>query len=422
MSSPQSTIDPYATTGPPKRSQPQLLCEVSECGQRGTFNGQCYEHYIASLPDWQRNRATRNRPQPAKPSQWAANPVLAHAAPPKSSKLVVSRCAEFVASQGAKTRVVAIQEDRGASTPYVGSIPNLDTHTHDARVFAPSLRNWSGPDSRDTETILSEIAFAAFSRPWPDTTGPRNARVLAGLLRRGDLTVVIGLDKFAVEVGLNDWRIVKAALEDLAEEGWGSFELGDAEKWDPDGIEEPGKPSTFTLNPRTAPAGSFNSMRLPEPTLDLFTHGDGGIGSAGYLLFARLLVESRDETHPRPVVGIQDIIRLTGMTKWRAQRLLPKLAKVGHAEGNKVKLTLLDRTTETDRSMFDRQKQQERQKKLNARGLRRNEARDAHKKANKPPAPPQPPSRLDAATQAVEEPVVDEEIRRDDPPFLGLRI
>jgi hypothetical protein len=353
---------------------------------------------MASLPDWQRNRATRNRPQTGQTeSVGAVNPVLSHTPPPKPSKLIASRCAQFVASQegasfvgeeGAGLVEVVPIEDRESYNPSVSPKPTY-TSPHDATSYAPSLRDWSKSQDRDTEQALAEITFAAFTRPWPGETGPTDARVLAGLLRQGKLTVDTALDSFSHEVGLAN-RTVHASLLRLAAEGWGKFELGDPDRWGSDHqLEEPGKPSTFTLHPRTDPTGAYSPMELPWLISDLFTRD--ALGSAGWLLLARLLVEHRDEAEPMPtlpVVGVADIIRLTGMTKWRAQRLLPKLTKVGRVEDRKATIYFLRDTTETDRSTFDCQAYYERQKKHDARSLRRNEARKAQKEANKPPAPP----------------------------------
>ena len=211
------------------------------------------------------------------------------------------------------------------------------------------------PDSRDTQTILNQLAFAAFSRPWPGETGPTDARVLAGLLCQGDLTAVLSLERFANEVGLNDSHTVKAALERLEAADWGTFALGRADRYGPDHeIEEPGEPSTFVLNPHRS-AGEYSPKKLPWLIADPFTRG--AAGSAGWLLLARLLVETKDETRPMPLVDTADIMRLTGMSRSRAKRLKKNLvsAHIGHMEenGNKVRLTWLRETTETDRDHFD---------------------------------------------------------------------
>ena len=379
MSSIESTIDPYATTGssPPKRSQTQPLCDSPGCDVRATVhpaNGQwCSSHYRETLSDRERNRASRNRPQTGQTGaepEFASPvvPTFARTPTPKPTKRVLELVAE-----GAGLVEVSLLGDRKSYKSYVGSIPNPYTNTQTPTSYAPSLRDWF--QDRDDQRVLDEITFAAFTRPWPGETGPTDARVLAGLLQAGRLTVATPFDQFGHEVGLAN-RTVHQSLERLAAEGWGGFEVGDPDRYGPDHqIEERGKPSIFTLNPRTSPTGSYSPMELPWLISDLFTRDE--LGSAGWFLLARLLVEHRDEFDPTPVVGVADIMRLTGMTKWRAQRLLPKLTKVGRVEDRKATIYWLRETTETNRShsIFDNQAHRDRQDKRNVRSLRRNEAR-----------------------------------------------
>jgi hypothetical protein len=349
-------------------------------------NGQwCTTHYRDTLSDRERNRASRNRPKTED-----VRPTFSHSAPPKTSKAKLKKCAE-IASQGVswfvEESLYEIEDD--GYNPYVGSnLPHLKNHLHEATYCDTPLRDWSKSQDPDDKQALAEIALAAFSRPWPGETGPTDARVLAGLLQAGKLTVVTGLDEFGHEIGLAN-RTVRTALERLDSEGWGRFELGDPDRYDADGIEEPGKPSTFTLEPRTVPTGTYSPMGLPWLISDLFTRDD--LGSAGWLLLSRLLVEHRDERDPMPVVGTADIVRLTGVSRSTAIRLKKKLvsARLGRVvEGDKVRVTSLRDTTETNRneSRFDNQAHRKRQDKRNARGQARDKARKAHTEANKPPA------------------------------------
>jgi hypothetical protein len=262
-------------------------------------------------------------------------------------------------------------EDSKSYKPYVRShesyINTKDESLYSTNYVARDLSD----ENRSDQQVLAEIAFAAFSRPWPGETGPTDARVLAGLLQAGQTTVKVPLDKFAHEVGLTN-RTVKTALERLDEAGWGKFEVGDPDRYDSDGLEQRGKPSTFTLNPRTNPTGTYNPDELPWLLADLFSRDE--LGSAGWLLLARLLFEHRDERDPQPLVNTSDIVQLTGMSMRRAQRLLAKLARVGIVEDRQVTIYLLRSTTETDRSTFDCQVFYSRQDRRNDRGLRREKA------------------------------------------------
>jgi hypothetical protein len=142
---------------------------------------------------------------PSPSSSVRGVPTLTHASPPKTSKAKLNECARVAAEVNARgvtyPREVSYIGDTEPYNPDVrsmGSVPNLDTYSDDARGYDTPLRDWSTSlEDRDTQQALAEIAWAAFSRAWPGTTGPTDARVLAGLLQDGGLTVATPLDKFA---------------------------------------------------------------------------------------------------------------------------------------------------------------------------------------------------------------------------------
>lgn len=181
-------------------------------------------------------------------------------------------------------------------------------------------------EAKDTnQRILDEITYQAFTQPWPGRNGPRNSKVLAGILRecshRGTQTLAIGLMHFGPDIGIAKYDAIKGALEDLAAEGWIQFDLGRQDDWT---TGEPGKPSHITLLPRLAPSGSFRPEALPLPSLDIFRSGE--LGSASYLTLAMVMVQWQlGESYDPAPMGISDLVRLTGMTKVRVIRLMGKM-------------------------------------------------------------------------------------------------
>ena len=183
-------------------------------------------------------------------------------------------------------------------------------------------------ETRDTQQVLGEITFDAFTRPWPGRNGPRNAQVLAGVLRyawqRRSLTIAVGLMEFGAEIGIASYEAIRNALVQLEAEGVLRFDLGQQDNWKLGG--ELGKPSHITLHPLVAPTGTDSPESLPLPTLDMFQYDE--LGSAGYLALARIMMEPYTERSYESLVGISDIVRLTGMTKSRVIRLMAELPPI----------------------------------------------------------------------------------------------
>ena len=174
------------------------------------------------------------------------------------------------------------------------------------------------------------IAHRAINQPWPGENGPRALQVLVALLRRLDstcatsLVIDADLDSLAIEAGLLRHQAAKGALEDLQADGWSSYTPGT-----PNARYVKGTPSRIQLTAPTVASGRFEVTLLPLVTLDIFSYGE--LGSAGFLLMARLATELHNvHDDPKPY-ALADLGQLTGMYYKRIQRLLPKMVSLGLA-------------------------------------------------------------------------------------------
>ena len=262
------------------------------------------------------------------------------------------------------------------------------------------FRDRSTDEDRDPEQVLAQIAFSAFDRPWPGRNGPRNARVLVGLLRHASqwkgLTVVTGLRGFGVEIGITRYKAIHDALADLEAEGHIGFILGEKERYGPDlVVEEPGKPSHIILHPRISPTKSVDPRLLPSPTIDIFREHDEQLGSAGWFLLTRIFMATLDENPvwpPRSLLGVMDLMDLTGMSQSRVKRLMTKMVKVlpgVKKEGNKYRFTLMRDadgvTSRFNRDHYSQNKLYVHQERNDKDRMRRAEAWKAKQSQPEPP-------------------------------------
>jgi hypothetical protein len=211
----------------------------------------------------------------------------------------------------------------------------------------------SDSNKKGNRDIIASICYQAFSSPWPSKVrdgmrgkesgidGARAARVLAGVLQvawsKGSLSVVTGLEPLGYAVGLVGHYAVRDALNDLQELGWLKFRIGTQDDWRAEG--KSGQPSVIELLPKSGEEG-LNPHSLPLLTLDMFRHEE--LGHPGWWAVTRIWFETRDDFQPNPVVGVADVVRLTGMTRGRVKRLLPKMAaKFGQKVGNKYSLGMI---------------------------------------------------------------------------------
>jgi hypothetical protein len=198
-------------------------------------------------------------------------------------------------------------------------------------------------DSRENvREIVEQICFSAYTQPWPSKTrdrvrgkevgfdGARAARVLAGVLDRGwrlnSLTVVTGLEPFGYDVGLVSHYAVRDALYDLDKLGWVEFKLGTQDDWSPGGKR--GEPSWIKLVPHPAEKRIAPDI-LPSPNADEFRYDQ--LGSAGWFILTRILIDTFDETDFSPSLGVAEIVKLTGMTQSTVKRTLLKMTELRRA-------------------------------------------------------------------------------------------
>ncbi len=108
----------------------------------------------------------------------------------------------------------------------------------------------------------------------------------------------------------------------------------------------------ITLLPKPSNNGLF-PLDLPLPTLDIFREGEqGSPGTAGWLAATRIWFECREDRLPNPILGVAEVVRLTGMKQSRVKRLLPQMAKwgVAYKEGTKYRFSRIGHLS--DRSVF----------------------------------------------------------------------
>jgi hypothetical protein len=338
-----------------------------------------------------------------------ADPVLPklNRSSPRKTKKLPKQVAAFLAENpdsatASFPTAVSVLHREDDQNPYVrsmGSISNLDTSTA-TTVGNDAVRDHSTDEDRDPQLVLAEIAFSAFGRPWPGRNGPRNARMLAGLLRHASqwkgLTVVTGLRGFGLTVGLTDFRTIHDALADLAEEGHVGFVLGEKERYGEDlVVEEPGKPSRITLRPRITPTGSVDPKLLPSPTIDIFREHDEQFGSAGWFLLTRIFMATLDDNPcwpSSPLLGVVELMDLTGMARSRVERLMTKMVKLTagvEKEGHKYRFWMVRDddgvTSYFNRNNFSQNKHYVHQERLRKDRMRRAEAWKAKQSQPEPP-------------------------------------
>jgi hypothetical protein len=375
------------------RNRQRPLCPIPECGQPQTSGDYCYDHYLESLPEWDKHRirwvkanhllssAGEEKDEDEPGRSTAARPKLhkASSSPGKPKKLP-KQVALYFASAGEPgetlkdfsgdpatsfehvsgnsesatfEHVVRVGRDKNLDKSYE-SKDTVDTFTHTTCSNVAVVQNWdySTDENRDSIEVIDELTDAALTSPWPGRNGPMDARILSACLcqarRMNSLTIRTGLRELAYEAGLTEFKPVKFALERLAEKGWLGFELGDPDVYGPDGeIRESGRPSRITLNLRVTPStGSINPMRLPTLTLDIFREHDQQLGSAGWFAMTRIFMETRDESdRPWPLLGVVDIVRLTGMDRRRVERLMKRMIEakvISYKEGHKYHFMVKD--------------------------------------------------------------------------------
>jgi hypothetical protein len=231
----------------------------------------------------------------------------------------------------------------------------------------------SNKERQNNQDTIESLCYQALSLPWPSKTrdgvrgkesgidGARAVRVLVGVLQtawsQGSLTVVTGLEPLGYIVGLTGHYAVRDALYDLQELGWVKFEIGTQDDWSTD--RRP-KPSVIRLIPRPGGEG-LNPKDVPMLTLDLFR--DGELGTAGWWAATRIWIESRDEFEPNPIMGVTEVVRLTGMSRSRVKKLLPRMAeKIGSKVGSKYSFAMIRHLC--DRGIFTDYKQEKQRERL----------------------------------------------------------
>ncbi len=409
------------------RRQPRLLCEAPGCDLPQIMNEWCPDHYMESLPEWNKYRIrwakanqaaqarTKDEPDPALPK-------LAHLSPGKPKKLP-KQVALYFASAGKPDETLqdlsdpipnykvrkssvfsAIEEVDEGTTPIYESryIRNHreNPNTLDFRTI-PEYRDFSTDERRDPREVLAEITYSSFTHPWPGRHGPRDAMVLSGVLRecwhRRSLGLDIALMQFGPEVGLVSYEGIRDALTNLERIGYFGFVLGKEDDWKPGG--EMGRPSKITLNPRTNPTGTFWPTNLPLPSLDLFSYDE--LGPGGWLILASIIIASRlgefdDQKYSdQPVLGIADLVRLTGMNKGRTIEVMKNMVENGPAFKRDRKYQFYNLADLSDRHTYSDYKTRDRREKL---------ALDRKRRSNhyRPPKPEEPAEVVMTSEQEID--------------------
>ena len=177
---------------------------------------------------------------------------------------------------------------------------------------------------------IEVASFCLASQPWPGRTGPRNAQVMATLLKRFDrlssLTTKVSLWTLADECGMGRWQSVKEALGDLQDQGLITFELGQPHEYLSGGDVESGHPSVVSLVPvsgeREHPVGL-----LPEASRDEFAHG--ALGHSGYVMAMRVIFEQSQDGVGKLAMSRAKIEQLTGCSASSVKRLVRNSVEAG---------------------------------------------------------------------------------------------
>jgi hypothetical protein len=133
---------------------------------------------------------------------------------------------------------------------------------------------------QDTTPLLERIAHKAVSQTWTGRSGPRNFRVLAGLLKRQEwlgsssLWCRVGLRELAVRSGLSDnTKQVSKALAALAADGWLTYKAATCEV-------------TLICSASTE---QYPLSSLPDPVMSCYRNSDGS--TSGSKLYIQRAVE-----------------------------------------------------------------------------------------------------------------------------------
>jgi len=196
-------------------------------------------------------------------------------------------------------------------------------------------------ESGDSEVAkqIDAICYQALNTQWPGRHGPRNLQALVGVLNiargHGRLSFIDGFAPLGAEIGLVRFEGLRAALLALEEDSWLTLQLGTPDEYDANGqVSQRGRPSRITLRPKSAD-GELDPGSLPDPGADIFRYS-GGLGSAGWFAVTKLQIELENRRPlPELAVSVGDLVRLTGLSTSRAERLLPRISSA--FGGRKIK-------------------------------------------------------------------------------------
>lgn len=186
---------------------------------------------------------------------------------------------------------------------------------------------------------IDAICYQALNTQWPGRHGPRNLHALVGILNiargYGRLSFFEGFAPLGAQLGLVRFEGLQDALLALEEDGWLTLQVGTPDEYDANGrVSQRGRPSRITLLPKSAD-GELDPGSLPDPGLDVFRYGRG-LGSAGWFAVTRLQIELENRRPlPELAVGVGDLVRWTGLSTSRAERLLPRISSA--FGGRKIK-------------------------------------------------------------------------------------
>ena len=185
-------------------------------------------------------------------------------------------------------------------------------------------------DSEIASKQIDAICYQALNRQWPGRHGPRNLQALVGILNiaraYGRLSVFSSFARLGAEIGLVRFEGLQDAFLALQVDGWLTLKMGTPDEYDANRqVSQRGSPSRITLRPKSAD-GELDPGSLPDPGVDVFRYG-GGLGSGGWFAVTRIQIELENRRPlPELAVGVADLVRWTGLSTSRAERLLPRIS------------------------------------------------------------------------------------------------
>jgi len=216
------------------------------------------------------------------------------------------------------------------SAPAPSSIPMTLVADQEAAFYHDDAKSELPVVSKVVRRTIEVASFHVASQPWPGLTGPRNAQVMATLLKRFhrlcSLTTKVSLWTLADECGMARWQSVKEALDALQDKGLIAFEIGQPDKYLSGGAVALGSPSVVSLVPvsgeREHPVGL-----LPEASRDEFANGE--LGHSGYVMAMRVIFEQSQDGVGKLAMNRPKIEQLTGCSRSTAQRLVKRAVEAG---------------------------------------------------------------------------------------------